>query len=76
MYDSKEIAKRIKTVARLKMTTVKDILENCELAINTVSKISNGSDIFSLNLAKIADYLDVSVDYLLGRTDKRDGHKT
>ena len=27
------------------------------------------SDISSSNLAKIADYLDCSVDYLLGRTD-------
>ena len=30
---------------------------------NPTSKIS------SINLAKIADYLDCSVDYLLGRTD-------
>ena len=27
------------------------------------------------NLLKIADYLDVSVDYLLGRTDNPDSHK-
>ena len=27
------------------------------------------SDISSANLARIADYLDCSVDYLLGRTD-------
>lgn len=28
------------------------------------------SEISSINLVRIADYLDVSVDYLLGRTDK------
>lgn len=28
------------------------------------------SEISSANLVRIADYLDVSIDYLLGRTDK------
>ena len=32
-------------------------------------KINPTSDISSNNLCKIADYLDCSVDYLLGRTD-------
>lgn len=27
------------------------------------------------NLTKIADYLDISVDYLLGRTDNPQSHK-
>ena len=29
----------------------------------------------SENLIKLADYLDLSVDYLLGRTDNPDSHK-
>lgn len=33
------------------------------------------SDISSSNLAKIADYLDCSVDYLLGRTDNPEVNK-
>lgn len=33
------------------------------------------SEISSNNLAKIADYLDCSVDYLLGRTDKPEVNK-
>ena len=33
------------------------------------------SDISSGNLAKIADYLDCSVDYLLGRTDNPEVNK-
>ncbi len=36
---------------------------------NTVSKIGQGTDIRILNFARIADYLDCFVDYLLGRTD-------
>lgn len=45
-------------------------MESCELGVNTVTKMANGTDIFSQNLTKIADYLNVSVDYLLGRTDE------
>ena len=33
------------------------------------------SEISSINLTKIADYLDCSVDYLLGRTDNPNSHK-
>ena len=70
MYNSQNIAARIKSQAALKQKSMKDMLSDCELGINTVSKIAKGTDILSLNLARIADYLDVSVDYLLGRTDK------
>jgi DNA-binding Xre family transcriptional regulator len=51
------------------------MLLNCELGKNTVAKMSNGTDILTQNFAKIADYLDCSVDYLLGRTDNPDSHK-
>ena len=33
------------------------------------------SEISSINLTKIADYLDCSVGYLLGRTDNPNSHK-
>ena len=39
-------------------------------------KTNPTSEISSKNLAKIADYLDVSVDYLLGRTDNPEINKT
>ncbi|MDE7093301.1 MAG: hypothetical protein K2O52_00150, partial [Oscillospiraceae bacterium] len=44
------------------------LLENCQLNINTVSELSKGKQISYLSFAKIADYLDCSVDYLLGRS--------
>lgn len=69
MYDSQEIAKRIKSRCKQRGISLGDMLASCELGINTVSKISKGTDILALNFAKIADYLDCSVDYLLGRTD-------
>lgn len=67
MYNSQEIAKKIKVRAKEKGIALKDMLAVCELSINTVSQVSSGRDISARNLSKIADYLDCSVDYLLGR---------
>lgn len=69
MYDSKKIADRIKERAAEQGKTLREVLSDCGLGINTVSKISKGTDILTLNFAKIADHLECSVDYLLGRTD-------
>ena len=41
-----------------------------------MNEYKNGVKLPSIeNLVKIADYLDVSVDYLLGRTSNPDSHK-
>lgn len=69
MYNSQNIAERIKDRAKQKNVSVNQLLLNCNLGKNTVTKISSGTDILTLNFAKIADYLDCSVDYLLGRCD-------
>ena len=69
MVISSKIAERIKVLTLKKNISLKAMLSDCELGINTISKISNGKDIMSKNLVKIADYFDVSVDYLLCRTD-------
>lgn len=69
MYDSQEIAKRIKLRTKQQGKSLGEALSACGLGINTVSKISKGTDILTLNFAKLADYLNCSVDYLLGRTD-------
>lgn len=39
----------------------------CDLGINTMSSLYHGKSIAFDSIAKIADYLDASVDYLLGR---------
>lgn len=69
LYKSSDIADRIKFKAREKNILMKDLLKTCGLGINTVSKLADGKDIYSKNLAKIADCLNCSVDYILGRTD-------
>ncbi len=69
MYNSQEIANRIKLMAKQQGKSVDELLESCKLGKNTVYKINRGADILTLNFAKIADYLNCSIDYLLGRTD-------
>lgn len=69
MYNSQKIANRIRSTAKQQGKSLGEVLSNCELGKNTVSKIEKGNDILTLNFAKIADYLDCSVDYLLGRSD-------
>ncbi len=75
MYDSQEIATRIKSTAKSKKVSLKVMLSECNLGINTISQMSKGNDMLSKNLARIADYLDCSVDYLLGRTDNPEVNK-
>lgn len=70
MYEAKDLAERIKIVAKKKNIALKDMLDNCDLNKNTLSTMQYRSSWIQANsLAKIADYLDCSVDYLLGRTD-------
>ena len=45
------------------------LLAECELGINAIRQINDKKGMASYSLARIADYLDCSVDYLLGRTD-------
>lgn len=69
MYITQEIADKIKSQAKLKKITMKELLFHCELNINAISEFAKGKQLSCLSLARIADYLDCSVDYLLGRTD-------
>ncbi len=69
MYNSQDIANRIKSLAKSKNIPMKDLLARCELGINAISHLAKGQTMAYLSIAKIADVLDCSVDYLLGRTD-------
>lgn len=69
MYDEQETAFIIKQTAKAKNITIKQLLENCNLSINTVSELSKGKRMSYISFAKIADALDCSMDYLMGRTD-------
>lgn len=74
MYSAQDVTKRIKLEAKEKSITLKEMLSSLELGINALQNVSD-KGIASFSLAKIADYLDCSVDYLLGRTDNPESHK-
>lgn len=70
MNNSQAIASAIKALAKEKKITVGKMLDDCSLSKNTLSTMQSGGYLpRTETLAKIADYLDCSVDYLLGRTD-------
>ena len=75
MYNSQDISKRIKERAQQQGIALGQMLSSCELGINTISKMAKGTDILTQNFARIADYLDCSVDCLLGRTDNPEINK-
>lgn len=75
MYNSQNLVRRIKNRAKERNVLIRDMLTTCELSINAISQISDKKGLSSFSLARIADYLDCSVDYLLGRTDNPDINK-
>ena len=62
MYDTQEIANRIKARSRQQGITLRDLLAKLDMGINTVSHLAKGQE------------LSCSVDYLLGRTDDSQLH--
>lgn len=75
LYNSLNVAETIKIRAKAQNIVIKDMLSELELGSNTMSNMRHGRAIASDSLARIADYLDCSVDYLLGRTDKPEVNK-
>lgn len=69
LYKSLNLAETIKIRAKQQGVTLKDMLIALNLGVNTMSNMRHGRMIAADSLARIADYLDCSVDYLLGRTD-------
>lgn len=69
MYDAQKTADIIKKRLIDKGITGKLMCQRCNLGVNTLSNIRRG-DVKSIETFQIiAEYLDCSVDYLLGRTD-------
>ena len=75
LYKPVNMADRIKDRAKERHIKLKDMLVSLDLGSNTFSNMRHGRVPLSDTLARIADYLDCSVDYLLGRTDNPDINK-
>lgn len=69
MYNPSQLANVIRSVAKSNGISIGDMLKSCDLGVNTMSNLNHGKSIAFDSLAKIADYLEVSVDYLLGREE-------
>ncbi len=74
MNNAEQISALIKQRAKLQKIALKSMLSELGLGVNIISQFAQGREMSYLNLAKIADYLDCSVDYLLGRTDNPQAH--
>ena len=69
MYTAQATIERIQNLIKEKGLTQKEVLNNCGINENTLKRMTDNKGMSSFYLAKIADYLECSVDYLLGRTD-------
>ena len=75
LYNPPDVVNIIKSRAKKKGVTIGEMLTAAGLGINTLSHMNHGKAIAFDSLARIADYLDCSVDYLLGRTDNPEINK-
>lgn len=67
-YKCENLLKKIKDVTKNKGMTQKELLEKSNLNKNTFDNMKK-SMLKSDNLAKVADTLEVSMDYLMDRTE-------
>lgn len=74
MYVAQELAERIKKLARKQGIGQGELLKKCGCNTSILNQISEEKGIASFTLAKIADELGCSVDYLLCRTENPDSH--
>ncbi len=71
LYNSLNLAENIKNIAKTKGVVIGVMLSDLNLGSNTMSNMRHGRMLASDSLARIADYLGVSVDLLLGRDVQR-----
>lgn len=70
MNNSRQMADCIKKLLKAKKISAAKMLTDCSLNKNTMQTMQTGGFMPRLDtIAQIADYLDCSVDYLLGRID-------
>lgn len=76
MYTAQTTIDRVQKQIKSKDLIQKVVLEKCGINENTLKKMTDNKGISSFSLAKISDELDCSVDYLLGRTENPQSHKS
>lgn len=75
-YESTFVAERIKSLLKSKKIPASKMLNDCGMNKNALYTMQSSGYLPRLEaVAQIADYLDCSVDYLLGRTDNPEVNK-
>lgn len=70
MQNSQETAERIKSLAKKQGISISKLLSDCMLNKNAIYTMQTEGYFPRIEaISKIADYLNCSVDYLLGKTD-------
>lgn len=70
MYNTQEIVTLLEAIASVKKISINKLLQESGLDKNVIYRMKAQNQMPSVDkIVKIADYLDCSVDYLLGRTD-------
>ena len=75
MFTSKDLAENIKRRTKEKGYTITQLLEKCELGENTINQLKQKQGLSCFSLLKIAECLECSLDYLMGRTDNPEVNK-
>lgn len=76
MLDNKEISAKIKLLCKQKGVTVKYMTEKLNISRNLIYDLEKNNQYLKSNtLEKIAVFFDVSMDYIVGRTDNPDINK-
>ena len=68
LYDSITLAENIKIQAKARNIQLKDMYAELGMSKGVLSNLRTGRMIAADSLARIADYLDCSMDFLMGRT--------
>jgi len=68
-------ASRIKALCKEKKIAIKSMLEQTDISRNFMYDLKNNRIPSADKFERIADYLDCSVDYLLGRTENPEVNK-
>ena len=72
-----QVASCIKTLCKKNNITINSLIENCKLTKSFIYDMEKRDKTPSVDrLERIADYFDVSLDYLVGRTDNPKSHKS
>lgn len=74
MYNAQTVINNINDALKLRKVSKAKMCEDLGISKNTINSMTDKKGISSFDLARIADYLRVTVDSLLGRDPEENGN--